>query len=325
LAEATHFAQSADVHHCDFRGCRHLSFTTSGRSRRHGTAGQGLTGGRHKPRRVDCRERSGISQSASNGYVVRSVVRALDVLAELGKAREPMALAAVARQVGMHPTTTLRMLESLRLRGMVRLVDDGRYEVGSATLELGKSFVSRISISRFAYPAVEALAARVDETASIGVLDEGQVLYIAIAHGQHEFGIQSLPYARHPSHCTALGKVLLADLTPERVNELLGASLEALTPNTITDPKQLRAELRSVGARGYTVDDEERMPGVLCIAAPVRDHSGKVAAAISVSGPAFRMRRAGLGRLTQAVMESAAVTGEKLGAPADPSALVRAR
>jgi DNA-binding IclR family transcriptional regulator len=326
LAEATHFAQSADVHHCDFRGCRHLSSTTSGRSRRHGTAGQGLTGGRHKPTRVDCRERSDISQSASNGYVVRSVVRALDVLAELGKAREPMALAAVARQVGMHPTTTLRMLESLRLRGMVRLVDDGRYEVGSATLELGKSFVSRISISRFAYPAVEALAARVDETASIGVLDEGQVLYIAIAHGQHEFGIQSLPYARHPSHCTALGKALLADVASQGLDELLGRSpLEALTPKTITDPDRLRAELRSVAVRGYAVDDEERMPGVLCIAAPVRDHSGKVAAAISVSGPAFRMRRAGLGWLTQAVMEAAAATGEKLGAPADPSVPIRAR
>jgi DNA-binding IclR family transcriptional regulator len=256
--------------------------------------------------------------------VVRSVVRALDVLAEFGSAREPMTLATVARQVGMHPTTTLRMLESLRVRGMVRLVDDGRYEVGSATLELAKSFLSRISISRFAHEAVEALAARVDETASVGVLDEGQVLYIAIAHGQHEFGIQSLAYARHPSYCTALGKSLLADLAPERVDELLGVSpLEALTPNTITNLKQLRAELRNVAACGYAIDDEERMPGVLCIAAPVRDHSGKAAAAISVSGPAFRMRRAGLGQLAMAVMESAAATGEKLGAPA-PSARVRA-
>jgi IclR family transcriptional regulator, acetate operon repressor len=238
-------------------------------------------------------------------------------LAELGKAREPMALAAVAHKVGMHPTTTLRMLESLRARGMVRLSDDGRYEVGPATLELGKSFLGRISISRFAQEAVEALAAKVDETASVGVLDEGQVLYIAIAQGQQEFGIQSLPYARHPLHCTALGKALLADLPPQRVEELLGASpLEPLTPNTITDCGRLRAELASVAARGYAVDDEERMPGVLCIAAPVRDHSGKAAGAISASGPAFRMRRAGVGRLAHAVMESAAATGNKLGAPA---------
>ena len=258
--------------------------------------------------------------------MVRSVVRALDVLGELGRAREPMALAAMARRVGMHPTTTLRMLESLRARGMVRLLNDGRYEVGPATLELGRCFLSRISISRFAHEAVEALAARVDETASVGVLDEGQVLYVAIAHGQQEFGIQSLPYARHPCYCTALGKALLADLPPQRVDDLLqGSPLEALTPNTITDPGRLRAELTTVAARGYAVDDEERMQGVLCIAAPVRAHSGKATAAISVSGPAFRMRRAGLGWLARAVMEAAAATGERLGAPADPPAPVRAR
>jgi len=246
---------------------------------------------------------------------VRSVVRALDVMGALGKAREPMTLAAVARQVGMHPTTTLRMLESLRVRNMVRY-DGGRYEVGPATLELGRSFLCQISISRFAYEAVEALAARVDETASVGVLDEGQVLYIAIARGQRELGIESVPYARHPLYCTALGKALLADLPPQRVKALLGPSpFERLTANTITDAGRWQAELAKMAALGYAIDDEERRPGVLCIAAPVRDHDGKVVAAISVSGPAFRMRRTGLGALAQAVMEAARTTGEKLGAP----------
>lgn len=233
----------------------------------------------------------------------------------LGKAREPMTLAAVARQVGMHPTTTLRMLESLRTRDMVRSGDHG-YEVGPATLELGKSYLGRISISRFAYEAVEALAAAVDETASVGVLDEGQVLYIAIAHGQREFGIQSAPYARHPVYCTALGKALLVDLPPPRVEALLAAEpLEPLTPNTITDAGRWQAELAEVAAQGYALDNEERVAGVLCIAAPVRDHQGKVVAAISVSGPATRMRRTGLGQLGQAVIEAATTTGAKLGAP----------
>jgi DNA-binding IclR family transcriptional regulator len=81
--------------------------------------------------------------------VVRAVVRALDVMGALGRAGEPMTLAAVARQVGMHPTTTLRMLESLRARNMVRY-DGGRYEVGPATLDLARSFLGQISISRFA-------------------------------------------------------------------------------------------------------------------------------------------------------------------------------
>jgi IclR family acetate operon transcriptional repressor len=255
--------------------------------------------------------------------VVRSVVRALDVMGALGRAQEPMTLAAVARQVGMHPTTTLRMLESLRVRDMVRC-HGGRYEVGPATLELGRSFLGQISISRFAYEAAEALAARVDETASVGVLDEGQVLYIAIAHGQRELGIESAPYARHPLYCTALGKALLAELPPQRVAALLGPSpFERLTPSTITDAGRWQADLAKVTALGYAVDDEERRPGVLCIAAPVRDHGGRVVAAISVSGPAFRMRRVGLGQLAQTVIEAAATTGEKLGAP--PPAPPRAK
>jgi IclR family pca regulon transcriptional regulator len=178
--------------------------------------------------------------------VVRSVVRALDVLGALGKAREPMTLAAVARQVGMHPTTTLRMLESLRARNMVRC-EGGRYQVGPATLDLGRSFLRQISIARFAHEAAEALAARVEETASVGVLDEGQVLYVAVAHGQRELGIQSVPYARHPLHCTALGKALLAELPPQEVAALLGPSpLERLTPNTITDAGRWQAELARV-------------------------------------------------------------------------------
>jgi DNA-binding IclR family transcriptional regulator len=246
--------------------------------------------------------------------VVRSVVRALDVMGALAKAHAPLTLAAVARQVGMHPTTTLRMLESLRVRNMVRC-EGGRYEVGSATLELGRSFLGQISISRFAYEAAEALADRADETASVGVLDEGQVLYIAIAHGQRELGIESVPYARQPLYCTALGKALLAEVPPQQVAALLGRSpFEPLTPNTITDAGRWQAELAKVTALGYALDDEERRPGVLCIAAPVRDHDGKVVAAISVSGPAFRMRRAGLGLLAQAVIEAATTTGEKLGA-----------
>jgi len=246
--------------------------------------------------------------------VVRSVVRALDVMDALGKARGPMTLAAVARQVGMHPTTTLRMLESLRVRDMVRAGARG-YEVGPATLELGKSYLGRISISRFAYEAVEALAAQVDETASVGVLDESQVLYIAIAHGHGELGIQSAPYARHPVYCTALGKALLVDEPAERVAAMLAAEpLVALTANTITDPVRWQAKLAEVAARGYALDEEERLPGVLCVAAPIRDHEGKIIAAISISGPASRIRHAGIGTLAAAVIDAAAATGAKLGA-----------
>jgi IclR family acetate operon transcriptional repressor len=151
---------------------------------------------------------------------------------------------------------------------------------------------------------------------SVGALDDGQVLYVAIAHGQREFGIQSSPYARHPAHCTALGKALLAHLPEAEVDAIIAARpLVALTPRTLTDPAALAAALATVRAQGYAVDDEERTPGVICIAAPIRDHGGAVAAAVSVAGPAARLRQAGIERLAEIVREAAAAMSERLGAP----------
>jgi DNA-binding IclR family transcriptional regulator len=223
----------------------------------------------------------------------------------------------LARRLGLHPTTTFRMLESLRARAMVRPGGNGSYDLGPGTLELGRQFLCRISIARDAQELVEELAKRVNETVSVGALDDGEVLYVAIAHGQREFGIQSSPYARHPAHCTALGKALLAHLPEDKVGAIVAAHpLTPLTPRTLTDPAALQAELQRIKAQGYAVDDEERTPGVMCIAAPIRDHTGAVAAAVSVAGPAARLREAGLARLAEIVKAAAGSMSERQGAPA---------
>jgi IclR family transcriptional regulator, KDG regulon repressor len=222
----------------------------------------------------------------------------------------------LARRLGLHPTTTFRMLETLRARAMVRPGGNGSYDLGPGTLELGRRFLSRISIARDAQELVEELAKRVQETVSVGALDDGEVLYIAIAHRQHEFGIQSSPYARHPAHCTALGKALLADLPAGKIEAIVAAHpLIPLTPRTLTDPAALQMELEAVRAQGYAVDDEERTPGVMCIAAPIRDHTGAVAAAVSMAGPAVRLREAGVARLAEIVKGAAGAMSERLGAP----------
>jgi DNA-binding IclR family transcriptional regulator len=245
------------------------------------------------------------------------VIRALDVLIELGRGDGPVQLMPLARALGLHPTTTFRMLESLRARGMVRPSGNGSYDLGPGTLELGRQFLRRISIARDAQELVEDLAKRVKETVSVGALDDGEVLYIAIAHGQHEFGIQSSPYARHPAHCTALGKALLAHLPEAKVAAIVAAHpLTALTSRTLTDPAALQMELETIRALGYAVDDEERTPGVMCIAAPIQDHTGAVAAAVSIAGPAARLREAGVMDLAGIVQAAAGSMSERLGAPA---------
>jgi IclR family acetate operon transcriptional repressor len=183
---------------------------------------------------------------------------------------------------------------------------DRTYVLGSRTFEVGTAFLRNVSIWSQANQLAEQLAAVTDETASVGVLDEGQILYIAIARGQGDVGIASAPGTRHPLYCTSLGKAILAALPLDFADHLLeGAPLVRMSSKTIVDLDAFHAELVSIRKRGYAVDDEERTPGVVCVGAAVYDHLRQPVGAISISGPAFRMREHGIGRLGRAAIATA--------------------
>jgi DNA-binding IclR family transcriptional regulator len=247
-------------------------------------------------------------------YQIRSVTRALQVLiavSELGEAD----LSTVARTVGLHPTTTLRMLESLRSRDLIRQ-RRGLYEIGARAFEIGCSFVNRKPLAHEAQALVDELARRVNETASFGILDDGEVLYLAIAPGERELGIQSTAGGRHPVYCTALGKALIAHLPWEAVGSILERHPPVrLTSSTLVDLAQLRRELERVARQGFAIDAEERVPGVVCVAAPIRDQTGTVVAAISISGPRLRLTSRRIPSLAQQVRKIADEASGILGAP----------
>jgi DNA-binding IclR family transcriptional regulator len=251
-------------------------------------------------------------------YEIRSVTRALDVLlavSDLGEAD----LSSVARAAGLHPTTTLRLLESLRSRGFVRH-RRGAYEIGPRAFEVGSTFLNRVSLAHEAQALVEELAARLNETANLGILVDGEVLYLAIAQAHRELGIQATPGGRHPAHCTALGKALLAYLPWESVESILAAHPPVrLTPTTLVEPAALRTELERVARQGYAVDAEERIPGVVCLAAPIRDVTGAVVAAISISGPRLRLPSRRVRALAGEVIAIGEMASEILGASAAPA------
>jgi IclR family acetate operon transcriptional repressor len=248
-------------------------------------------------------------------YVVRSVVRGLDVLIALADLGRASSNAELAELVGLHPTTTLRMLESLAARQLVRPLPDGGYDLGPRALDIGNAFVRRLSIARHANAIAQALSDQAGETASVGVLDEGRVLYVAIAHGQAELGIQSVPFGRHPLYCTALGKALIAHLPWPDAERLVGLlPMERLTAGTITSLEALRRALELTRRRGWAIDDGERTAGVTCIAAPIRDFSGRVVAALSISGPDFRIAERGVETLAAMVVTAAEGASARLGA-----------
>jgi DNA-binding IclR family transcriptional regulator len=254
-------------------------------------------------------------------YVVRAVDRSLTLLVLLAGAPAGMEASALARAAELHVSTVFRILQTLKLRNFVVEAPGGLYKIGPRAFEVGTSFLRNTSLQSEGQQIVERLAAETGETASMGILDSDEVLYLAIAHGQRELGIQSNVGTRHPPYCTALGKVLMAGLSwPEARKLLSRIERHQMTENTIVDVGRLREELHKVAARGYALDAEERILGVRAVAAPVRDHSGRVVAAISAAGPAFRITGDNLEHLMSRVPELAAEYSKRLGyvpSPAD--------
>jgi DNA-binding IclR family transcriptional regulator len=247
-------------------------------------------------------------------YVIRAVDRSLTVLVVLAGAPAGMEASALARAAQLHVSTVFRILQTLKLRNFVVEAPGGLYKIGPRAFEVGTSFLRNTSLQSEGQQIVERLAAESGETASMGILDSDEVLYLAIAHGQRELGIQSNVGTRHPLYCTALGKVLMAGLSwPEARKLLSRIELNQMTENTIVDVGRLREELRKVAAQGYALDAEERIIGVRAVAAPVHDHSGRIVAAISAAGPAFRITGDNLEHLMSRVPKLAAEYSKRLG------------
>lgn len=247
-------------------------------------------------------------------YVVRAVDRSLTVLALLARKPTGMDASALARAAQLHVSTVFRILQTLKLRNFVVETPSGLYRIGPKAFEVGSSFLRSTSLQPEGQVIVERLAAETGETASMGILDSDEVLYLAIAHGQRELGIQSNVGTRHPPYCTALGKVLMADLSwPDAQALLTRIELTRMTKNTIVDVSRWPEELRKVAAQGYALDAEERVLGVRAVAAPVRDHSGRVVAAISAAGPAFRITGDNLEPLILQVRKLADEFSQRLG------------
>jgi DNA-binding IclR family transcriptional regulator len=254
----------------------------------------------------------------SERYVVRAIDRALTVLVLLAGTPTGMDASALARGAQLHVSTVFRILQTLKLRNFVVEAPGGLYRVGSKAFEVGSSFLRSTSLQSEGQMIVERLSEETGETASLGILDSDEVFYLAIAHGQRELGIQSNVGTRHPVYCTALGKVLMADLDwPEAKALLTRIERKRTTINTIVNIGRLREELLKVGSQGYALDAEERTIGVRAVGAPVRDHSGRVVAAISAAGPAFRIAGASHELLIWQVQKLAAEFSQRLGYAAD--------
>jgi DNA-binding IclR family transcriptional regulator len=221
---------------------------------------------------------------------LRSVNNALSILETFTSDRPELGVTELARALGLGKSTVHRLLSSLSARGYVRKnPHTDRYCLGLKAFEVGSVAAGQHLIRETAASHLRRLSTACRETVHLGVLDDGDVVYIDKIESQQALQMYSRIGRRAPAHCTALGKALLAWEPEDSLERFLGRRLKAYTPRTLTDQAALRADLGEVRVRGYALDDDEFEVGLRCIAAPVRDHTGRVVASLGIASPAVRL------------------------------------
>jgi len=223
---------------------------------------------------------------------IQSVARALAIIDVLADARRELALHEIAERLGLPKSTAHGLISTLKSCGYVeQCAFTAKYKLGLRLFEVGSIVALGWEVRTVAAPYIQKLLDEMRETVHLAILDNFEVLYIDKRESRESLRIASQVGMRLPAHCTGVGKVLLAHLSPEKRLEIIATKgLPRYTQNTLTDAASLEADLRRVREQGYAVDNQEIMDSLKCVAAAVRDQAGKVVSAISLSGPISRMQ-----------------------------------
>jgi len=255
---------------------------------------------------------AGKEEKPQNKTLTNSVVKAfriLDILAEQGE----IGVTELARTLNMHKATVYRFLLTMKEMGYLKKdLKTDKYSLTLKLFELGSSALGRLSILEEARPVMKKISENTAETIHLAVLEGGEVVYIEKFDSPQTLRMYSRIGRRAPAYCTGLGKALLA-WAPPSVVERVCRNLRGFTKNTITDPAALKRALAEIRKNGYSTDNEEHEDGIRCVAAPIKDLSGEVVAALSISGPSMRFDKERVEKLKDIVIEAASEISGRLG------------
>ncbi len=251
--------------------------------------------------------------NSDTGSSLQSVDRALLVL-ELLAAWGSGGVSDLASEIGVHKSTAFRLLGALEAREMVQQdTERGKYRLGFGLVRLARSVNMQLELSEQARPLTDELARTLGESINVAVLREHFAVNVVQSQGQASVISQNWIGQLTPLHATSSGKVLLAHLDIAQQSELVGRELDRFTPNTHTDPEALKNELSTVLRVGHAVTYGELELGLNAVAVPVRGEDGRVIAALSASGPAYRLSPERIAEVLGHLVPSAASLSQRMG------------
>ncbi|MFZ3557389.1 MULTISPECIES: IclR family transcriptional regulator [unclassified Streptomyces] len=251
------------------------------------------------------------------GRLVPAVTRALDILELFLDGDGTLSAPDIVRKLQLPRTTVHELVTTLAARQYIVQVpgQPGRYRLGVRPYQLGSRYAEQLDLAAEGQHVARDVAETCDETVHVAILEGTDVIYIAKVDSTHAVRMVSAAGRRLPAHCTSVGKMLLASLPEAELSARIpdDADLVAMTENSITDPAALRTHLVGVRERGIAVESRESNTDVSCVAAPVRDRTNRVVAALSISVPMIRWSDAREEELAGLAAKGAADLSERLG------------
>lgn len=221
----------------------------------------------------------------------RSAARAIDIIDLISENREAMTIAEISRTLDIPKSTAFDLVYTLVDRGYL-VVDtkNKTFNLGLRLFQAGARYLENVSFYDIAHPLLEQVVSQAQETAFLAVENEGKLVYLDKVDSTSSIRTSCRIGASNPMYCTGLGKALMAALPEDEVRKIVKASgMARKTEFTITTEERLFRELNEARARGYAIDDKESEVEVFCVAAPIRDASGKPFAAISIASLVSKM------------------------------------
>jgi IclR family transcriptional regulator, KDG regulon repressor len=221
-----------------------------------------------------------------------SVATAIRLLKAFSEDEVEIGISAMARRLGVAKSTVHRLAVTLVSEGLLEQDrENGKYHLGIALFRLGALVRRRMNVSNEARPYLFDLREKTNETVHLALLDGHEIMYVYNLESPHAIRMRSDIGVRKPAHCTAEGQAILAFQPPEVIDAVVAAGLTPRTANTITSAEKFLKALALVRQRGCAIEDEESETGMVGIAAPIRNDSGEVVAAVGIAGPIMRLAK----------------------------------
>lgn len=216
---------------------------------------------------------------------IQSINRALDIIELLSAEGDGLGVSEISRRIGLHKSTTYRILQTLAARNYVEKNDEGTYRIGLNLIKTVSCYINSLELQTEARPFIARITGDLGLTCHLGVLDGNEVVYIEKMDVYSDVRLYSQIGVHVPSYSCSLGKCLLSNFSNSDLRKIMAnCSFTRFTDKTIASIEELSRDLDLVRKRGWAMDDEESKGGYRCVGAPIYDYRGDIIAAISASG-----------------------------------------